>query len=102
MGDRFEQLLVAAASLACLLVQVERRRLIGLDQRLYEAQQSGLALVPRVELLRQRDLVEAEPGVARGALEQLLRVVVPLELRHAQANALLGLQRQGSVAELRT
>src|SRR5436190_62087 len=42
-----------------------------------------------------------EPGVARCALEQLLRVVVALELRNAEADALLGLERQASVAELR-
>src|SRR5690349_22972040 len=101
MGDGLEDLLVAPAGLARLLVQVERRGLVGLDEHLDEPEERGLLLVARVELPRERDLVEAKAGVARGALEQLLCVVVALELRDTEADPLLGLEWQRPMAQLR-
>jgi len=99
--DGLEQLLIAPAGLARLLVQVESRGVVGLDEHLDEPQKRCLLLVTRVELLRERDLVQAEPRVAGGALQQLLRVLVALELRHTEDDALLCLERQRSLPELR-
>ena len=80
---------------------MERRDLVGLDERLYEAEQRGLAHVARLELTRERDLVQPKARVARGAVQQRLRVLVGLVLGDGQADALLGLERQGPIAQLR-
>ena len=63
--DRLEQLLVAPAGLARLLVQVARARRRCSASGAQVAQQRGLALVARVPLAGERDLVEAEPGLPR-------------------------------------
>ncbi len=87
--------------LARLLVLVARRRAVGLEQRLDVAEQHGLALVVGVELAREGDLVEAQAGVARGALERAQRVLAALVLGDRERDALLGRIRQRAVAELR-
>src|SRR3954451_10431536 len=102
MRDGLEDLVVAPARFARLLDQVERRRLVRFDQHLDEAEESSVLFLARVELLRESDLVQAEPGVTSGPLEQLLGVLVALELGNPEADPLLRLQRDGSVAELGT
>src|SRR3954449_10941516 len=61
-GDRLEDLLVRPAGLARLLVEMHRRLGLCLHERAEVAQERGLALVARVPLLRERDLVEREAG----------------------------------------
>src|SRR5205823_11551591 len=78
--DGLEDLLIAPARLARLLVEVHRGRAVDLDQRLDIAQQHRFALVARVELARQGDLVEPDPRVARGALELCQPVLASLVL----------------------
>ena len=101
MSHRLEHLLVRPARLQRLLVEVARRCALALDERLHEAQQDRLALVAGVELPRQRDLVEAEAGVAGGALKGGERVLAALMLGHGQRDALLRGVRQAAVAQLR-
>src|SRR5512132_79829 len=101
MRDGLEDLLVAPARLAGLLVDVKRRRALALDQRLDEAQENGLTLVVGVELARERDLVEPEPGLARRALQGGERVLALLMLRDGKRDPLLRGPRQGAVAQLR-
>src|SRR5215213_2935244 len=55
--DRLEDLLVLPAGLARLLLEVQLRRPVRLEQGLHEAEQDGLLLVVRVELAREGDLV---------------------------------------------
>src|SRR5690349_22138048 len=63
-GDRLEDLLVAPARLARLLVEMHRRARLALDERLEVAQERGLALVAGVPLPGERDLVERQAGLA--------------------------------------
>ncbi len=95
-----QDLLVVPTGLARLLVEVERRRSVVLQQRLDVAQQSGLPLVMRVELARECDLVESEPGLARGAGERGEGVLAALMLGNRECHALLGLERHGPVPQL--
>ena len=93
VGDRLEQLLVAPARLARLLVQVHRRVPALLEQRAQVAQQRRLARIGGLPVARRGDLVDADAGRARGARvdrEPGLAAVVlgdgerdPLERRHA-------------------
>src|SRR5918992_2070458 len=101
VGDRLHDLLVGPARLARLLVQVERGRALALEQALDEPEQRGLALVPRVELTGESDLVEPEPGVTSRALQRRECVLAALVLSHCEPDPLLGLQRQRPVPELR-
>ena len=102
MGDRLEDLLVLPAGLARLLVDVQRRGAVALEQRLDVPEQRGLALVAGVELARQRDLVDAQAGVAAGAQERGQRVLAALVLGHGQRDPLLGGQLERAVAQLGT
>ena len=68
---------------------------------MHVAQQRRLALVVRVELAGEGDLVDAQAGLARGALERGERVLAALVLGHRERDPLLGLQRQRAVAQLR-
>ena len=67
VGDRLEQLLVAPAGLARLLVQVHRGVPALLEQRAQVAQQRRLALVGGLPVARGGDLVDADAGLARRA-----------------------------------
>src|SRR3954449_7177357 len=68
--NRLEDLLVVPAGLARLLVEVHRRRAGLRDDGLEVAQQRRLALVTRVPLARQRDVVELQACRTRGARVQ--------------------------------
>src|SRR4051812_15155865 len=61
VADRLQDLLVAPAGLARLLVEVHRGAAALLEELLDVAQQRRLSLVARVELSSQGDLVEPEP-----------------------------------------
>src|SRR5438270_682518 len=73
---------------------------IAPGQRLGVAQQGRLARVARVELAGERDLVEAESRLARGALERRQPVLAALVLGDAERDPLLRLERQRAVPEL--
>ena len=64
---------------------------LRLEQRPHVAEQRGLALVAGVELAREGDLVEAEAGLARGALQRRERVLAALVLGDGERDPLLGL-----------
>ena len=64
------------------------------------ATQQRIALVVRVELAREGDLVEAEAGVAGRALERAQAVLAVLVLGHGKRDALLGGVGQRAVAQL--
>src|SRR5215213_14425 len=98
--DRLEDLLVLPAGLARLFLEMALRRAVGLEQRLDEPEQRRLALVIRVELARERNLIHAEPGVAAGALKRRERVLAALMLGDRQRDPLLGRVGQRTVAEL--
>ena len=66
------------------------RRAVASRAAPYEAEQRGLLLVAGVELARERDLVQAEPGVAAGALERRERVLAALVLGDARARCAAG------------
>src|SRR4051794_23029604 len=98
--DGLEDLLVGPAGLARLLMEVHRRLSLGLNERAEVAQERGLALVARVPLLREGDLVQREtrlPGRAAVHLVAGLGVVV---LRDGERDALEGRQGQRAVAKL--
>jgi len=60
MRDRLEDLLIGPVRLARLLVEVPVGRARLLEQALDVAQQRRLTLVGRIEIPRERDLVDAE------------------------------------------
>jgi hypothetical protein len=95
-----QDLLVAPAGLARLLVEVQRGWPLGLEQRLDEAEQPRLALVARVELAGQGDLVHAKTGLAARLLERGQRVLAALMLRHREGDPLLRRPRQRTMPKL--
>ena len=97
MGDRLEDLLVLPARLARLLVQVALAAAPSDSSSAFTKRSSdGLLLVAGVELARERDLVQAEAGVAAGALERRERVLAALVLGDRERDALLGRVRAAS------
>ena len=101
MGDRLEQLLVRPARLEGVLVVDTRRRALRLEDAADVGEDLRLTLVAGLELPRERDLVEAQPRVARGPLERGEGVCRSLVLGYAERDPLLRLERELTVAQLR-
>src|SRR5688500_6553851 len=99
--DRLEQLLIAPTGLERILVVHARWSAVGLEQALDVGEQCTLALVGGLELPRQRDLVQAEPGIPSRALQRRQGIRRTLMLGHRKCDSLLRLQRQRAVAKLR-
>ena len=100
VGDGLEQLLVGPVVLSRLLAEVLGRPSAGGQQRLEEGEQRGFLRVGRGELPRRGDLVEAEPGSARGARVLGDRIRVAAALGHREADPLARRLRQRAAAEL--
>ena len=101
MSERLEDLLVAPALLASLLVQVDRHAALGsASSRLEVAKQRSLLLVAREEAAGELDLVEAETDVAAVARVHRDVVLGAAVLGHRQRDPLLGLGRQRAAPEL--
>src|SRR3954452_11339130 len=100
-GDRLQDLLVAPAGLARLLVEVHRRLGLALDEGLEVAQERRLALVAGVPLAGQRDLVEREPGLPRRAAVHRRAGLGVVVLGDRQRDPLERRQRERAVAQLR-
>jgi hypothetical protein len=99
--DRLEQLLVGPPRLARLLEQVARTHAL-LGERAQIAQQRGLAVIARVPLTGERELVEAEPGLAPGARVQREAGLGAVQRRDGERDPLERLERQRAVvAQLR-
>src|SRR4051794_31947787 len=99
--DRLEDLLVGPAGLARLLVEVHRGLRLRLDERLEVAQQRRLALVARVPLLGERDLVQGETGLTGRAAVHLVARLGVVVLGHGERDALERRQGERAVAQLR-
>jgi len=95
-GDRLEQLLVAPARLARLLEQVARAGAL-LGERTQIPQQRGLAVVARVPLAGERELVEAEAGLAPGAAVEREPGLGAVLRRDGERDPLERLERQRAV-----
>src|SRR3954454_882007 len=99
-GDRLEDLLVAPAGLARLLVEVHRRLGLRLHERAEVAKERRLPLVARVPLLREGHLVQPQARLTRRPAVHLVARLGVVVGGDRERDALERRQRQRAVAKL--